>query len=141
MDSRENRDRSEAGDSARRDRAAGQAGARQLARAVAEREQGRRRLTAATVTASFASVAVAGAVLVVLPGATHAAVKDPGTSSGKSSSSDSTGSSGTSSAGTGSSSSSSSSSNSSSNSSTLQSPASSPVQSNGSASSTSGGTS
>ena len=65
MDSWDDRDRD-----ARRASAAGQASARQLARAVAEREQGRRRLTATTVTASFASVAVAGAVLVVLPGAT-----------------------------------------------------------------------
>ena len=41
---------------------------RQVARAVAEREQGRRRLNATTVTVSLASVAVAGVVAVILPG-------------------------------------------------------------------------
>jgi hypothetical protein len=49
---------------------------REIARAVAEREQGRRRLNAATMTVSFASVAVAGALVAVLPGTTHATVKD-----------------------------------------------------------------
>jgi hypothetical protein len=51
------------------DRAAGQ----QVARAVAEREQGRRRLNATTTTVSLASVAVAGVVAVMLPGTSHAA--------------------------------------------------------------------
>ncbi|MGD0698771.1 MAG: hypothetical protein ABSA02_02690 [Trebonia sp.] len=124
---------------------------REIARAVAEREQGRRRLNATTMTVSFASVAVTGALIAVLPGATHAAEKDSGTSSHQNTSSGSgtTKSSGTKSSGTNSSSSSSSSSNnSSSNSSSntsgtsnLQSPATTPIQSNsGGGSSTSGGT-
>ena len=53
---------------------------REIARAVAEREQGRRRLNATTMSVSFASVAVTGALIAVLPGATHATVKDSGTS-------------------------------------------------------------
>ena len=44
--------------------------ARDLSRAVAERERGRRRLTAATATVSFASVVGAGVVAAVLPGST-----------------------------------------------------------------------
>jgi hypothetical protein len=69
---------------------------REIARAVAEREQGRRRLNATTMTVSFASVAVTGALIAVLPGATHATVKDSGTSPGSTPNS-STSSSGTSS--------------------------------------------
>jgi hypothetical protein len=61
----------------------------QVTRAVAEREQGRRRLNATTVTVSLASVAVAGVVAATLPGASHAAVVTiPGTNSSSSGTSD-----------------------------------------------------
>ncbi|HTU05493.1 MAG TPA: hypothetical protein VMG13_08065, partial [Trebonia sp.] len=46
-------------------------GLRQMSRAIAERERGRRRLNAATATVGFASVLAAGAVAAVLPGSTH----------------------------------------------------------------------
>ena len=75
--------------------------ARQIARAVADREQGRRRLNAATVTVAAASVAVAGVVVAVLPGSSHAAVQGNG---GTSNSSPSTGSAGSTSGSDGSSS-------------------------------------
>jgi hypothetical protein len=112
---------------------------REIARAVAEREQGRRRLNATTMSVSFASVAVTGALIAVLPGATHATVKDSGTSGTSSpSSSSSAGSSSNSSTGSNSSNSNSSSSNSSPN---LQTPSNPPSQSfGGGGSSTSGGT-
>lgn len=64
----------------------------QIALAVAEREQGRRRLNATTVTVGLASVAVAGVVVAVLPGASHAATQSS-SSSGSSSTSGSDGSS------------------------------------------------
>jgi hypothetical protein len=57
-------------------------GARRIARAVAEREQGRRRLNATTVTVSAVSVLAVGGVAAILPGAAHAT----STSTGKSSS-------------------------------------------------------
>jgi cellulose 1,4-beta-cellobiosidase len=122
--------------------------ARQVARAVAEREQGRRRLNATTTTVSLASVALAGVVAVVLPGSSHAATSTGSkSSSGSSASTGSTSNSGTSSSGSdgsssGSSSGSSNGSSSSSSNSGLQAP-SSGVQSGGSGggfSSTSGGT-
>ena len=47
--------------------------ARRVAQAVAEREEGRRRLNATTVAVSVASVLAAGAVAVILPGTSHAA--------------------------------------------------------------------
>ena len=132
--------------------------ARDLSRAVAERERGRRRLTAATATVSFASVVGAGVVAAVLPGSTHATVY-PSTQSGSSastgtgSSSSADDGSGTANVGSGSqnsgsgpssgssSSDSSNSSDSQSNSSNLQAPAYTPAPSSGGGQSTSGGTS
>jgi len=53
--------------------------------AIAERERGRSRLIATTVTAGVASLAVTGVVAVVLPGpASSATVTTPGTSTGTS---------------------------------------------------------
>jgi hypothetical protein len=57
------------------------AAARQVALAVAEREQGRRRLNATTVTVTCASVVAAGVVAAMLPGSSHAAVTKTGSSS------------------------------------------------------------
>jgi hypothetical protein len=114
---------------------------REIARAVAEREQGRRRLNVTTVTVSFASVAVTGALIAVLPGTAHTTERDSGTSSHQITANSSGGSSGTDSPSPASSSSSSNSSNSSGSSSGLQSPSSAPSQSiSGGESSTSGGT-
>jgi hypothetical protein len=66
--------------SGRRD-APDRAAARQVALAVAEREQGRRRLNATTVTVTCASVVAAGVVAAMLPGSSHAAVTKPGSPS------------------------------------------------------------
>ena len=111
--------------------------ARRVARAVAEREEGRRRLKTTTVAVSVASVVTAGVVAVVLPGTSHAAAK--GTSSGSSSSgSSSSGSGSTGSSGSGSSSTNSGSS-SSSNQGGFQAPANPPQYSSGGGSVTSGG--
>jgi hypothetical protein len=79
------------GPSARRRAAAQASKARQVAQAVADREEGRRRLNTATVSVSLASVAAAGVIIAVLPGSTHAAVTPAGSnsSSGSSSSSNS----------------------------------------------------
>jgi hypothetical protein len=134
--------------------------ARNVMLAVAERERGRRRLNATTVTVGFASVAAAGVVAVTLPGSTHAAVTSTnnpaagtGGVSGGSTSVTGTSSarkahahkntSGSASAGSRSAGSagSSNSSNSSGNSGNLQPPASTPVQSGGGGQVTSGGTS
>ena len=114
-------------------RSAGQASkAHQVAQAVADREEGRRRLNATTVSVSFASVVVAGAVVAILPGSTHAA----GTSTGSNSSSSSS-----SSGNSGSSNSGSSSNSSSSNQGGFQAPANPPqVSGGGGFGSTSGGT-
>jgi len=60
---------------------AARAGARQVARAVAEREQGRRWLNGATATVAVSSVAAAGVIAVILPGTTHTAAKSGGSSS------------------------------------------------------------
>ena len=143
--------------------------ARNVMHAVAERELGRRRLKATTVTVGFASVAAAGAVAVSLPGSTHAAVTGTNRTSSStggvsrtstsddstsrtttthddkartSSGSTSSGSTGAGSTGSGSagSSNSSNASNSSSNSGNLQAPANPPAQSGG-GQVTSGGTS
>jgi hypothetical protein len=46
-----------------------------VTRAVAERERGRKRLAATTATVSFASVAAAGVVALLLPGSTHASIR------------------------------------------------------------------
>ena len=121
-------------------RAAQAAQARRVAQAVAEREEGRRRLNTTTVAVSVASVLAAGAVAVVLPGTSHAAVT--GTSSGSTSSgSSSSGSSSSGSSSTGSSDGSSSDSGSSSSSDQggFQAPANSPQYSSGGGSVTSGG--
>jgi uncharacterized membrane protein len=117
--------------------------ARRVAQAVAEREEGRRRLNTTTVAVSVASVLAAGAVAVVLPGTSHAAV------TGKSSGSTSTGSSSSGSSSSGSSSSSpgssdggssaDSGSSSSSDQGGFQAPANSPQYSSGGGSVTSGG--
>ena len=72
--------------SGRRD-APDRAAARQVALAVAEREQGRRRLNATTVTVTCASVVAAGVVAAMLPGSSHAAVTKPGSTKPGSSSS------------------------------------------------------
>src|SRR5215813_10807216 len=112
-------------------------GASDMARAVAERERGRRWLTRTTAAISAASVAAAGLVAILLPGSTQASTgssQRPASSgstgpSEDSGSSDDSGSPGN----TGSSSNSSSSG-------TLQAPSSAPVQSGGSPLSTSGGT-
>lgn len=112
---------------------AGPAGPRQVARAVAEREQGRRKLNAATMTVTVASVAAAGVVVAVLPGTSHAATKSSSSSSSSTTSSSSN-------AGSSSDDGSSNSSNSSSSQSGLQAPASSPqVSTGGGANVTSGG--
>jgi hypothetical protein len=129
---------------------------RQMARAVAEREQGKRRLSATTVGVSFASVVAAGVVLAVLPGSTHssvtgnpagktAAAKASGSgttnTSKTSKSSNSSSDSGSSNSNSNSNSNSSNSSNSgnSSNSSSLQQPVSQPVSVSGGGSVSSGG--
>lgn len=96
-------------DTARADAAAR---TRRITQAVADREQGRRRLNAATVGVAVGSVALAGVVVAVLPGSSHAATvkgsapatsgttqgstsgTTQGSGSGSSSSSDSTNSSG-----------------------------------------------
>lgn len=131
-----------------------------VARAVAEREQGRKRLSSATAAVSVASLAAAGVVTVLLPGASHAATNTskapaaktpvrpvspqakptarPSTSPHRSTSSGSSGSSSSSSGSSGSGSSSSSSGSSSSSSSQIQAPTSAPVQSSAPVS-TSGG--
>ena len=153
MNSRDETEGSER-DRARARRNASYAAARQMARAVADREQGRRRLNATTVGVSFASVVAAGIVVAVLPGSTHASVtgnpagKSTSSSSGTaktgSSSSNSTPSSSNSSSDSGSSNSSnpsnSSNSSSSGNSGTLQQPASAPQYVGGGGGVTSGGT-
>jgi len=77
-------------DRARGRRNASYAAARQLARAVADREQGRRRLNATTMTVSFASVVAAGVVVAVLPGSTHASTSGTSSDKGTSSSSGAT---------------------------------------------------
>jgi hypothetical protein len=151
MNSRDETEGSER-DRARARRNASYAAARQMARAVADREQGRRRLNATTVGVSFASVVAAGIVVAVLPGSTHASVtgnpagKSTSSSSGTaktgSSSSNSTPSSSSSDSGSSNSSNPSNSSNSSSsgNSGTLQQPASAPQYVGGGGGVTSGGT-
>jgi len=108
--------------------------ARRVAQAVAEREEGRRRLNTTTATVSVASVLAAGVIAVVLPGTSHAAVTSKGSGS------TSTGSSSSSGSGSSSSDSGSSSSSSSSDSGSLQAPSNSPQYSSGSGSVTSGGT-
>src|SRR5271165_2261203 len=128
--------------------------ARDLSRAVAERDRGRRRLKTATATVSFASVAVAGVVAVVLPGSTHKTATSSNSSSSGSSAASGTGStsSGSTSSGSGTSnagssnasnssnsgSSNSGSSNSSNSSGNLQAPSYTPAQSGGGGQSTSG---
>jgi hypothetical protein len=120
--------------------------ARQVARAVAEREQGRRRLNATTVTVTCASVLAAGTVAAILPGSSHAAVtKTSGsTSSGTSGTSGSSGSSGSATGGSSEGSSDGSSSGSTGDQGTIQPPASPPQFVGGGGSfggrSTSGGT-
>jgi hypothetical protein len=118
--------------------------ARRIAQAVAEREEGRRRLNTTTVAVSVASVLAAGAVAVVLPGTSHAAVTGKSSSGSTSTGSSSSGSSssGSSSSSSGSSddgSSSDSGSSSSSDSGGFQAPANSPQYSSGGGSVTSGG--
>lgn len=104
---------------------------------MAERERGRKRLAATTTAVSFASVAAAGVVALLLPGSTHASVSTG--SAGTKSSGSSHGSAGSSSSSNNSNSSNNSSS--SSNSGNLQAPTSAPTQSSGTPVSTSGGTS
>lgn len=142
---------SERGAGAPRATWAGRGGTPDVSHAVAERERGRRRLNATTVTVSLASVAAAGAVAAGLPGSTHTTVTDTGSSPAGShagsAGSSSTGTAGSSSTGTaggsgpaGSSGSSPANSSSSSGSPNLQAPTYVPVQSNGGGQVTSGGT-
>jgi hypothetical protein len=65
------------------------AAARRLAGTLAAREQGRRRLNAATATVAVASVAAVVGVIAILPGTSHASTDNSGGSSSDSATPDS----------------------------------------------------